>query len=301
MPTVAAVVVTYRPDTAAVARLLEALANQVEAVIVVDNGSDKVTLAELAAKATERLRVIALGDNLGLAAAQNRGIAQARQIGADYVVLFDQDSRPAADMVTRLLAVAAAKQAAGIRVAAVGPRYQDQRQRALQPFVRVRGPLIGRCRCRSPADVLEVDQLIASGSLIPMAALDAVGDMVETLFIDYIDTEWVLRARQRGYRAYGVCAATMTHVLGETPLRLFGREVVVRSPLRHYYMFRNAVWVYRQAWVPAMWKLADGLRLLQKFCVYALFARPRRAHLWMMLRGVRDGLTGRMGRFEPTR
>jgi rhamnosyltransferase len=293
---IVAVIVTYEPDLDALERLLRAVSLQVEAAIVVDNASGKNIPRWLKQRGIDNLYCRRLPENRGVAAAQNRGIAWAKRREASHVILFDQDSLPAPDMIHQLYRALRELEQRGRRVCAVGPRYQDQKQRRSQPFVRVRGLLIGRCDCRSDDEVLEVDHLIASGSLIPMAVLEEVGEMAEALFIDYIDIEWVLRAQKKGYRAYGVCGARMLHVLGEKPIRFLGREVVARSPLRHYYMFRNAVWIYRQAWVPSIWKLADGIRLLQRFCFYALFARPRWAHVKMMFRGLWHGWRGRMGR-----
>ena len=46
------------------------------------------------------------------------------------------------------------------------------------------------------------------------------------------------------------------------------------------------------------WKLVDGYRLLLKLGFYAAFARPRRAHVAMILRGIRDGVRGRLGQYK---
>jgi rhamnosyltransferase len=293
---IVAIIVTYEPELGALERLLRAVSSQVAAAIVVDNASGRNISQWLRRKNIDNLYCLRLPENQGVAAAQNRGIAWARAREATHVVLFDQDSLPAPDMINRLYGALRLLEQGGSRVCAVGPCYQNQMQHRSQPFVRVRGLVIGRCDCRDDDDVLEVDHLIASGSLIPMAALEEVGEMVEALFIDYIDIEWVLRAQQKGYQAYGVCGAKMLHVLGEKPIPFLGREVVARSPLRHYYLFRNAIWIYRQRWVPSLWKLADGIRLLQRFCFYALFARPRWAHVKMMCLGIWHGWLGRMGK-----
>jgi rhamnosyltransferase len=291
---VVAVVVTYRPAPRALMNLLAALEPQVAAVIVADNGS--TVLPESAGRETE---IVSFGDNLGVAAAQNRGIARARLLNADYVLLMDQDSEPAPDMVARLLDAARRTQETGIRVAAIGPNCVDARSGAQQPFMRQGQLFYRRVRCPPGDTLIEVSDLISSGSLLPVATLDAVGGMNEGLFIDYVDTEWLLRARHHGYRAFGACAAKMRHELGDKLVALPGRTVVLHSALRHYYMFRNAVWAYRQSWVPLQWKRADAWRLLQRGVFYALFARPRAEHLRMILRGLRDGWHGRMGRFDP--
>ena len=131
-----------------------------------------------------------------------------------------------------------------------------------------------------------------------MTTLDRVGPMREDLFIDYVDVEWGLRARSRGYQCFGVCGAHMAHSLGELPIRWLGRAYPHHSPLRHYYLFRNAVLLYREGWLPLGWKLVDGARLALKYGFYGLFARPRGRHLAMMTKGLVHGLRGIGGRLD---
>lgn len=292
---VSAVIVTYEPALDALGRLIAAVSPQVDSLIVVDNGSGGEFGRWLAEQAPAA-RLTALGGNYGIARAQNVGIETARAERADYVLLLDQDSVPAPDMAARLVEAAEAKRAEGVRVAAVGPRYEDARQMNPIPFIRVEGLRLERLTCASPAAVVEVDYLIASGCLIPMEALDAVGGMREDLFIDYVDIEWGLRAQRKGYRSFGACAARMSHALGDEPVYFRKRYIPVHSPLRHYYHFRNAVWLYRQPWPRANWKMIDGARLLRKFVFYSLMTPPRLKHAGMMALGIAHGLAGRMGK-----
>jgi len=122
--------------------------------------------------------------------------------------------------------------------------------------------------------------------------------MREDLFIDYVDIEWGLRARHQGFQSYGVCSAYMRHSLGDHPINFFGKNIPLHSPLRHYYHFRNAVLLYREAWVPLNWKLVDGWRLCLKYVFYSLFAKPRMAHWRMMTLGLWHGLKGKTGKLE---
>ncbi len=295
---IVAIVVAHHPERTVLTRLLRAAREQVDRVLVVDNGSGPEVRSWCEAFGDPKVNFLFLDENLGVAAAQNRGIALARARGAGYVILFDQDSEPAPDLVARLLAVAEGKAASGVRVAAVGPRYVDERLDNPPPFIRVRGIRVVRAPCTSRNSAPEVDYLVASGSLVSMAALDAVGEMREELFVDYIDIEWGLRARSRGFRCFGACGASMRHDLGDTPIVVLGRRFPARSPLRHYYLVRNAVWMYRQAWLPLSWKIADGWRLVLKFGFYVVFARPRHRHCRMMSLGLWHGLLGRMGRLQ---
>lgn len=123
-------------------------------------------------------------------------------------------------------------------------------------------------------------------------------DMRDDFFIDYVDIEWGLRAKTLGFQSFGVCGAMMAHDLGDEPIEFFGKRYPLHSPLRHYYHFRNAVWMYRRGWLPIQWRLVDGWRLLLKLGFYTLFAKPRLQRLKMMTRGVVHGLIGRMGRLN---
>lgn len=292
-----AIVVAYQPDLDVLARLLDTLEPQVQQTIVVDNGVTGNLATFLVERNDPSLRYLPLGSNLGVAAAQNAGIRLAKSQGADYVVLFDQDSEPAMDMVETLVRAATTIARQSYNVAAVGPRYTDKRQNNPPPFIRIHGLRLERCICENDAAVVPVDYLISSGCLIPMSTLDKVGAMAEELFIDYVDIEWGLRAKHFGYQSFGVCSASMRHSLGENPLHFLGRKIPLHSPLRHYYHFRNAVCLYRKDWLPVNWKIVDGWRLLLKYGFYALLAKPRHKHLWMMSLGIVHGLIGRTGKF----
>ena len=291
---IAAVIVTFQPDLKALSDELAALCEQVGDLIVVDNGSrNQQQLQQLLLKYDAHLEL--LSANTGVAHAQNVGIALARHRHMSYVLLMDQDSTPAADMVADLHEVMQRLNARGCRVAAVGPRYIDGRYEKMPCFNRVQGIRMARLGCDGVTQVIEADYLIASGSLIPIEALDHVGGMADTLFIDYIDIEWGLRAKAAGYISYGVCAALLDHSLGENPIRFWGRDISVHSPIRNYYFVRNALLIYRKPYVRWNWIVADlanVLKLVLKSCVVG----PQRwRRLRYMMLGFGHGLLNRSG------
>lgn len=294
-PKIIAVIVTFQPDTTTLAALLGRLLTQTSAVVIADNGPAGAVARLVGEHRHAHLHHLDLGGNIGLAAALNRGVAHALSLGATHLLLSDQDSQPAPDMVERLLAACRQKEAEGIRVAAVGPRFIDRRSNNPPPFLRVVGHSLRRQCCNGEQAMPEVDYLITSGSLIPVSAWQAVGGMREELFIDCVDTEWGLRAQSLGWRSFGVCAAQMEHALGEQPRTLFGKAFPTHSPLRHYYMARNAVWLYRQPGLPGRWKVAHGKRLLLQLGFYSLLTPPRFSHCRAMLLGIWHGWHGRLG------
>lgn len=297
-PKVAAIVVIYQPDVLKLHALVNAIGDQVDWLVLIDNGEGAIYSKFSIDCRIPNLQLLSMGENRGLATAQNKGIKRAKDLGAEFVLLLDQDSLPASGMVSSLLEVITTLQDQGLRVAAVGPRYTDQNQRNLHPFVRIGGLCVKRFDCESSDQTVEVDHLISSGSLIPMAVLAAIGGMREELFIDYVDTEWSLRASRMGYRLFGVCNATMRHGLGDRPYRFFGSYLPIHSPLRHYYLFRNSIWLYRQHWISWNWKAAILWSVLFKLIFFSIVPRDRLSQVKMILRGLSDGLRGRMGRLE---
>ena len=308
------VTVTYHPDLAALRRQLDRLLDSAAhagaagappfalQALVVDNGSDEATQKTLRGwtAVNARLALLELGENLGLAAAHNRGIVNARSRGCSHVLLMDQDSLPDPDMVAQLTAAWTALAAPGPEaaqpLAAVGPRYTDPVLGNPPDFVQLRPWGLFRHKPDPARPRVPVDYLISSGCLISLAALQAVGPMDEALFIDYVDIEWGLRANGLGWHLYGVFPAHMTHALGPRVMRLLWRRFPMHSPQRHYFVVRNALWLYRQSRLPWRWRLPHGLRLAVRMSFYLLLGDQRRKRLCYVWQGIKDGFAGRMGK-----
>jgi rhamnosyltransferase len=305
---VVAVVVTFRPDAAATNALLKALAPQVRDIVVVDNGSPESTTQSLREITSEvGATLLPLGSNLGIAAAQNAGIAWACDRNAGFVLLSDQDSLPAGDMVERLLAGFArgsAESSADARppVAAVGPITMDYRNEG--------APLLfsaqqwGPRRAKIPAadgTLVEAAFLMASGCLIDRAALDRVGVMNEAWFIDHIDLEWGLRARRAGYGLYGVVGAGLSHELGDRTQNIPGRarDVHIHSAVRNYYMARNTVLLIRSGLMPVWWRWGYAGWITKYTVFYVLAVPPRALRARLLVLGLWHGLRGRTGPIPP--
>ncbi len=295
-----AVVLTYQPDIPALEAMLERIMPQVSGIVIVDNGSGaeaQAALANVVARHSS-IRAIYLDANLGVAAGHNRGIQAALDEDCAFVLILDQDSLPAEDMVAEL-AGGYRRAAESARVAAVGPRYVQRLTSGRACFVQL--GLVGlRSLPCTDGELIRTDLLISSGCLIAAEALREVGLMREELFIDHVDTDWFLRARERGWTAYGVCSAAMEHRLGERTLRLWlgrWRLITLHSPLRHYYQFRNSAYLGLHSGYPLRWKTADAMHRLGMLVVFGLLLPDRAAHLKMMLRGIRDGVRGRLGPF----
>ena len=291
---VVAVVVSYEPDLEHLSKVLTAIASQTDHVLIVDNGSRKDVGGLVLALHDRRLQFLPMGKNMGIAAAHNVGIRWAKDHGSKYVLLMDQDSLPDAGMVANLRSAHELLETAGNKVAAIGPRFRDSDSGRLADHVKFGRWRVERVSCSSGEQFVKVDFLISSGSLIRIETLNAVGGMDEALFIDQVDTEWVLRARANGYLTWGHCNAIMTHSLGEARRRIwFGRwrDVPIHKPFRYYYIFRNSLLLQRRDYPCREWKRVDRVRLLQLASFILLFHPERFEALWMLCRGVRSGMS----------
>jgi rhamnosyltransferase len=298
---VCAIIVTYHPDQRRLQRVLERVSLQVGKVLVVDNGSVAASLPGLRTL-TDSLgaELLEQGVNFGVAVGHNRGIDWAARHGYRYVLLLDQDSIPAADMVTRLITAHLTLTRGGVRVAAVGADYRRGGGTHASVFVRFGCLLFRRATVGRGEDRrwVSVDFLISSGSLLALSTVREIGPMEEGLFIDHVDTEWFLRARSLGYVAFGVPGARMEHELGEGASRLWlgrWREVPRYRPERYYYIFRNSLLLYRRQYAPRQWIRNDLVRLMGLSLYLLLLRSPRRLNARFISRGLRDGWHGRKG------
>jgi rhamnosyltransferase len=286
-----AVVVFYCPDIDCFTR-----ANRLAAivpVVVVDNtpGASMERVKGL----DPGIQYLASGMNEGIAAAINQGVESLRARGFDYALLLDQDSEPSAKLLAGLLEAVHRLAGSSRKVAVIGPAYEDVRLRGVAPFVR-----FGAWRMTRVAPVgtepLEVDFLISSGSCIDLSAWLAVGPMDASLFIDFVDVEWCVRARCAGFSVLGLPWLTMQHSLGDEPVSVMGRRFAMHSAFRHYFLFRNALALilYRR-YMPLSWKLAELAKFPVRLVLYPLLSKDHVGQLKMISRGVIDGMRNRLG------
>jgi rhamnosyltransferase len=293
-----AIVVTFHPSRRKLEQLLQAVRSQAQGVVIVDNtpggGAD---LGDFSST-HDPVAVIRNGQNVGLAAAQNQGIRWSAARGFTHVFMLDQDSVPDRDCVARLYEAARGLAEKGIAVGAVGPRVLDNRTGRAYSFKRFTFTGTKHGYCQAEADVIATDFVIASGSLVAMKALQAIGPMDEGLFIDRIDIDWCLRAAALGYGVYGVCGARLQHEPGERSRRIWiGRwtEAAVHSPERTYYMVRNSVVLYRKAYAPLRWIVNDAVWLVGVVVVSCAVAPGRMRRLGLVFKGISDGLRRAQG------
>jgi rhamnosyltransferase len=298
----AAIIVLYYPQLSEVERLISALDGQVDGIFVLDNTpvSDLEVNQELLQQLIAvPVRYRSFGKNLGIAQAQNIGITEALADGVSRVVLFDQDSNPGGGMIDALIQGESELITRGMSFAAVGPAFIESETGKVSPAVRYtfRGLQTVPIDSKSVVPV-ESHFLISSGTLIRRSALEKVGLMNAELFIDWVDNEWCLRARQMRMFCYIIPNAKMHHKVGDGVKIILGKTIHLHTETRNYFLLRNAVFLMRSKSMGWRWKVSFLPRMPIYILLYPLLAKHKARCLLMIIRGLLDGLTGRLGSNE---
>jgi rhamnosyltransferase len=295
---VAAVVVLYHPKLLLLDRLLQSAVGQVEKLYVIDNSPESSDEgSSYFDKYQSSISYLPLGDNKGIATAQNIGIRKCMADGYSHVLLLDQDSALPPGMVNKLIAVERELLKRGEKVAAVGPIFIDEKTGNYPRVVRL---LMQRQResAQSSGEPIPTGALQASGSLIRCRVFSAVGTMLDELFIDHVDTEWGYRAKERGYKSYLTPDVVLQHSTGDKVIHLFGREIYLHNSIRHYYIVRNSVYLLRSARMGVKWKAIAIIKIPSYVFVYAWHSNHKVNSVMLLSRAILDGFRGKLGRLN---
>jgi rhamnosyltransferase len=287
MGTVCAVCVTYHPDENLPERLSRIL-RQVSHLIVVDNGSSAAALRMLNDIAKDaRVTLISCWKNLGIARGLNIGIAQAMDLGHDFALLLDQDTCVNEDLVSILTRIHHCH-ADRHRLAVVGAGYAHAE------------PPPTACPGDTELASEEVETVVTSGSLHWLESFRQIGPFREEFFIDYVDSEYCARARNKGYLVLRAKRTLMVHVVGH-PLQhrfLWMTKETRNYPAdRLYYQARNDTVMLRESgkYRGGSWLLKSFSRSFRRCKRVMLFERDKISKIVGLLHGWYDGVRGHLG------
>ncbi len=262
---------------------IRALQQQVDRIVVVDNGSTDRVLQQLQELQREiPFELIINENNMGIGTALQQGLAYAWERGYELLLTMDQDSRMDQDAVEAMINVLNRHAS----VAAVGPEY---------------GPSPDLDRLQKEA--YSVQYLITSGNLIRVKPTYCAGGYNEALFIDSVDFDFSLMLRRNGYEIMRVPKAFMYHGIGEkTPVKTcFGTiHLWTHAPVRYYYIIRNHKYLCKTyAGQFKLFCFKKRLSMMYQTAEVLLLHPNRKENLAMMHRGWNDARRGKYGKYIP--
>ncbi len=273
---VAASVILYNSDVACLNQIAS-YQNQVGKLYVIDN-SDKPNLS-LVQRLTEFTNVeyVSNKGNKGVAYALNKGAELASRDGFQYLLTMDDDSRMPDTAVLYMLTF-----------------LQKFNEKAI-------GILSVAHSEPTPNTVFKyVDYTMTSGNLLSLRAYKETGPFDDQLFIDYVDHEYSLRLKLKGFVTIELAHLKLDHQLGVQKRRRFAGfniSFVSHSPKRLYYLFRNGIYIVRKHAFDHPIPCLKLLGLTLKEAIKSLFVEDDKLIRGRYLtRAVSDGFNNRMGK-----
>lgn len=293
-----AIIVSYNPNIVQLRKAISSLEKNSLDILLIDNSTIESISAEVSSTCDDfnKCYYLSLKKNMGIAYAHNKGISHAIEKGYEYIVLSDQDTVYPDNFIEKMFVELHELQRLGRNIAAIGPAYIDQNKpNTLPSFEKYNSGKV--TKIFQEKGTIEVSQLIASGMLIPSAAIAKIGGMNTDLFIDWVDLEWCWRALNAGYSIYGTFNVKIDHQLGDTSKKIFGKTISIHSPVRNYYIVRNGLHLAFRGQILDAYKHRYYLmkRVIRYFIGMALFSENRFLDVKMMSRGIKDGIRGKLG------
>ena len=263
------VVVLYKPDNFVKQRLLS-LANESDFLFIVVNQS---TYPDQLSNLTSNSKIILLGENLGLAKALNIGIKECfTNKDCNFIALFDQDSNISKGTLRSIEKLFLNQKD---KIAAIGHFITDVK-------INISNNL------HLPITSI-VDYTITSGTVYSRSALETIGLMDETFFIDFIDYEWNYRAKQQGYITLIANHCCLIHNLGDDFINFFGiRKPIHSNTIRHYYITRNQLILINRKYISLKQKLIFTFKFLYRIPGYIVFSKNRLSTIRYIFKGIID-------------
>lgn len=281
-------IITFNPDLALLKRGLESVRVLNQIVYVFDNASSNRDLIRELSHSLGYL-FIANSVNLGVASAINQGLMLAKRHGAEWLWTFDQDTEifPGAFDAMK----AAVLQLPPVHhIAILVMAHQDRRTGDGYDKVLMKTDIEGCSKVRSA---------ISSGSLVSVSAANAVGGFDERLFIDFVDLEFCLRCRSKGWGILLVHDSIASHSLGDIRTHnVLGLTLhsTNHNALRRYYLVRNTfTTVSRHFFVDVRFSVRCVAILVANAIAIVLFEDNKWRKLQGMYFGFLDFLIGISG------
>lgn len=249
-PNVAIVVLNWNgaDDTLECLNSLESLTYQNFQVIVVDNGSTDDSLGKLRAYSSRYpLVLLETGANLGFSGGNNVGIERALALGANYVLLLNNDTEVDPGLLDAFVTAAERFPDAGAfsakiyfhgepdRIWYAGARWDADASRFEQIG---EGVLDDGLRFSTAC---ETDYACGCAFFVSADRLREIGLLDDNFFLYFEETDWCFRARAARHPSIFVPEAKLWHKISVS----FGGE---GSPLALYFITRNRLlWARRHA------------------------------------------------------
>lgn len=263
-------IVTYNPNIIRLNDNFVAIQNQVNKVVLIDNGSENIKdIIDICS----RYEILALYNekNMGIAYAFNQIFDLGNQIGATWILTLDQDSICSNDLI-HVYKQYMNNEMVGICFPCIEDRNDNDSMKNKEKQEKQEKQI----------------WCISSGSLISVEAWNCVHGFDNELFIDLVDYDFCHRLTRNGYRLMYCKETKILHELGNCFIKrkFLWRTVFIseHEPLRYYYYVKNCLYLCRKLSIPIL--IVDAVKCYIKVLLYE---SNKKTKLQMMNRGFFEG------------
>lgn len=275
MFTVGSCTVLYNPNESVLTNL-NSYSNCVDVSVVVDNSDTKNEISQ-SLKNDPNFIYIDMDGNKGIAAALNKGIKYLNSKNIDFALTMDQDSLFPTKYYPNILKLV--------------NKYKTDYSVIGLNFNQDNGGL---------DEIIEVPYWITSGNFVNISDFMSVGGFMNELFIDYVDFELGYKFKKNGFKICYLKDFSLKHTIGNPiEIHLFGKTYYAmnHSPIRYYYRYRNAYYLYhfvdRQFFKKEYYKemIVNTLKML-------IYEKNQKVKFSMIRKGIQDAKCKKMGKFN---
>lgn len=283
-------IVTYNPEIERLNENIAFLINQVEILIIVDNGSknNREIMNIISKFDSDRIIFKELSTNKGLAFALNTALEISNNNSCDWLVTMDQDSIVCENYVEKC--INCIKLLDSNNVGIISPRIIDRNIEKSEST-------------NDNDDSLRLEKIVASitsGAFTNVNAAVEVGGFDNNMFIDQIDYDFSLNLRVHGFSTFRFNDVYILHELGRIEEKHFFKLKFLttnHSPQRLYFVFRN-YFIIRSKYKNLIrideevreWFKQQGHRLLFRPFKIILGENNKARKIMSILKGTFDGL-----------
>ena len=269
-------IITYNPTLTDVSTCLEALCNQVERVIIVDNASKNVKGLQEVVSKYANVTLVKNSQNIGFAKALTQVFEWAKSQGFNWVLTLNDDSVVPSNMISEYKKIlenqGSLVNQKNAKIAIVCSLLKN----------RLDGTIL-HSKCHE-------DECITSGSLTSVEAWEKIGGFDEWLEIDGVDFDFSRRLVRAGWKIVECQNVIMEHQIGKArSINLIIKHPIVwnHNANRKYYIARNMQVVdYKMG----TYSYAKSLRAVVRDMIFvALWEKNKFAKIHAMIRGFKDG------------
>jgi rhamnosyltransferase len=279
----AGVIILYKPDDSVLVNISSYNASLSHLYIIDNSETPNEELIAIMLNISDNITYHPFGDNLGIATALNYGCNLAQKDGFKWILTMDQDSY--------------------FENHSFFESVFNNNYNSVAIIAASYNHIYFKPHTSAYPGLLSVGFAITSGNILNVNAWQLTGGFIDKLFIDEVDTEFCIRAGNKGFKILATKDIYLLHKLGEglkVKHFLTGNELIVtmHSPLRVYYIVRNNLYLWRKFVFTNFSFVANRVRnLLTQIFKINLYFPEKKTYKRFITKAIGDAFKGKYGKF----